>query len=123
MLEQWFYAMKHVGTMDRLPDGLKNEVFRRFFEAEIERWDKDAKLSYEADMITERDYYNIIDTAREDGIAAGIATGRTEGFAEGEAKGKSETLASVAKSMKAMNLPIETIIQATGLSQKEVEEL
>ena len=55
MLEQWFYAMKHVGTMDRLPDGLKNEVFRRFFEAcEIERWDKDAKLSYEADMITER---------------------------------------------------------------------
>ena len=74
-------------------------------------------------MITERDYYNIIDTAREDGIAAGIATGRTEGFAEGEAKGKSETLASVAKSMKAMNLPIETIIQATGLSQKEVEEL
>ena len=136
MLEQWFYAMKHVGTMDRLPDGLKNEVFRRFFEAcEIERWDKDAKLSYEADMITERDYYNIIDTAREDGIAAGIATGRTEGFAEGEARGlaageakgraegKSETLAAVAKSMKAMNLPIETIMQATGLSQKEVEEL
>ena len=119
--------MKHVGTMDRLPDGLKNEVFRRFFEAcEIERWDKDAKLSYEADMITERDYYNIIDTAREDGIAAGIAEGeakgRSEGFAEGEAKGKSETLASVVKSMKAMNLPVETIMQATGLSQKEVEE-
>ena len=127
VLEQWFYAMKHVGTMDRLPDGLKNEVFRRFFEAcEIERWDKDAKLSYEADMITERDYYNIIDTAREDGIAAGIAEGeakgRSEGFAEGEAKGKSETLASVVKSMKAMNLPVETIMQATGLSQKEVEE-
>ena len=127
VVEQWFYAMKHVGTMDRLPDGLKNEVFRRFFEAcEIERWDKDAKLSYEADMITERDYYNIIDTAREDGIAAGIAEGeakgRSEGFAEGEAKGKSETLASVVKSMKAMNLPVETIMQATGLSQKEVEE-
>ena len=126
--------------MDRLPDGLKNEVFRRFFEAcEIERWDKDAKLSYEADMITERDYYNIIDTAREDGIAAGIATGRSEGFAEGEAhglaageakgraegiaEGEAKGIAAVAKSMKVMNLPIETIMQATGLSQKEVEEL
>ena len=120
MVEQWFYAMKHVGTMDRLPDGLKNEVFRRFFEAcEIERWDKDAKLSYEADMITERDYYNIIDTAREDGIDAGIAEGEARGLAAGEAKG----IAAVAKSMKVMNLPIETIIQATGLSQKEVEEL
>ena len=116
MVEQWFYAMKHVGTMDRLPDGLKNEVFRRFFEAcEIERWDKDAKLSYEADMITERDYYNIIDTAREDGIAAGIA--------EGEAKGKSETLAAVAKSMKAKGYAIADIMDVSGLSQREVEEL
>ena len=118
--------------MDRLPDGLKNEVFRRFFEAcEIERWDKDAKLSYEADMITERDYYNIIDTAREDGIAAGIAEGeakgRSEGFAKGEAKGraegKSETLAAVAKSMKAKGYSIADIMDVSGLSQKEVEDL
>ena len=112
--------MKHVGTMDRLPDGLKNEVFRRFFEAcEIERWDKDAKLSYEADMITERDYYNIIDTAREDGIAAGIATGRSEGFAEG----KSEGIVTVAKSMKSKGYAIADIMDVSGLSQKEVEEL
>ena len=144
MLEQWFYAMKHVGTMDRLPDGLKNEVFRRFFEAcEIERWDKDAKLSYEADMITERDYYNIIDTAREDGIVAGIAEGeakgRSEGFAEGEArglaageaKGRAEGIAegeakgivTVAKSMKAKGYSIADIMDVSGLSQKEVEEL
>ena len=66
-------------------------------------------------MMTENDYRNCIDFAREEGHASG--------FAEGEAKGKSETLASVAKSMKAMNLPMETIMQATGLSQKEVEEL
>ena len=58
-------------------------------------------------MMTENDYRNCIDFAREEGIA------------EGEAKG----IAAVAKSMKAMNLPMETIMQATGLSQKEVEEL
>ena len=58
-------------------------------------------------MMTENDYRNCIDFAREEGIA------------EGEAKG----IATVAKSMKAMNLPMETIMQATGLSQKEVEEL
>ncbi len=58
-------------------------------------------------MMTENDYRNCIDFAREEGIA------------EGEAKG----IAAVVKSMKAMNLPMETIIQATGLSQKEVEEL
>ena len=62
-------------------------------------------------MMTENDYRNCIDFAREEGHASG--------FAEGEAKG----IVTVAKSMKAMNLPMETIMQATGLSQKEVEEL
>ena len=93
MLEQWFYAIE---------------------ACEIERWDKDAKLSYEADMITERDYYNIIDTAREDGIAAGIATGRSEGFAEG----KSEGIVTVAKSMKSKGYAIADIMDVSGLSQK-----
>ena len=58
-------------------------------------------------MITEQDYYNIIDTAREDGIAIG----RTEGLIE------------VAKSMKTMGIPEETISRATGLSKSEVGAL
>ena len=62
-------------------------------------------------MITEQDYYNIIDTAREDGIAIGIAQGRTEGLIE------------VAKSMKTMGIPEETISRATGLSKSEVGAL
>ncbi|HIS23536.1 MAG TPA: hypothetical protein IAC09_08865 [Candidatus Cryptobacteroides intestinipullorum] len=62
-------------------------------------------------MITEQDYYNIIDTAREDGIAIGIAQGRTEGLIE------------VAKSMKTMGIPEETISRATGLSKREIEAL
>ena len=66
-------------------------------------------------MMTENDYRNCIDFAREEGHASG--------FAEGRSEGKTEGIASVAKSMKAMNLPMETIMQATGLSQKEVEEL
>ena len=82
-------------------------------------------------MMTENDYRNCIDFAREEGhaygFAEGIAEGEARGLAVGEAKGraegKSETLVAVAKSMKAMNLPMETIIQATGLLQKEVEEL
>ena len=37
------------------------------------------KLKYEKEMITERDYYNMLNTAKADG--------RAEGMAEGEAKG------------------------------------
>ena len=86
-------------------------------------------------MMTENDYRNCIDFAREEGIAEGHASGFAEGIAEGEARGlaageakgraegEAKGIVTVAKSMKAMNLPMETIMQVTGLSQKEVEEL
>ena len=70
-------------------------------------------------MMTENDYRNCIDFAREEGHASGFAEGEARGLAAGEAKG----IVTVAKSMKAMNLPMETIMQATGLSQKDVEDL
>ena len=58
-------------------------------------------------MITEQDYYNIIDTAREDGIAIG----------------KAEGLIEVAKSLKMLGIPVETIVHATGLSEEEIAVL
>ena len=82
-------------------------------------------------MITEHDYYNIIDTAREDGIAIGIAQGRTEGLVEGETKGLArgrvegllEGRIEVARSLKGLGVPFETIVKATGLSKSEVGAL
>ena len=86
-------------------------------------------------MMTENDYRNCIDFAREEGIAEGHASGFAEGIAEGEARGlavgeakgraegKSETLVAVAKSMKAKGYAIADIMDVSGLSQKEVEEL
>ena len=78
-------------------------------------------------MITEQDYYNIIDTAREDGIAIGITQGKTEGLIEGEtkglARGKVEGRAEVAKSLKGLGVPFETIVKATGLSESEIAVL
>ena len=55
-------------------------------------------------MITEQDYYNIIDTAREDGLI------------EGETKGLARGRVEVARSLKGLGVPFETIVKATGLS-------
>ena len=52
-------------------------------------------------MITERDYYNMLNTAKADGLAAGLAEGRAEGreegLIEGEAKGREEEKIRIAK--------------------------
>ena len=85
------------------------------------------KLNYEKEMITERDYYNMLNTAkadgRADGLAEGEAKGREEGLAEGEAKGREEGLAMAAKEMKKLGLPTDIIIKATGLSEAQIAEL
>ena len=108
VMDKWMFVLKNMARLLDRPEALQERIFRKLFEAaQIAAMPHEEQVLYRDNMMTENDYRNCIDFAREEGIA------------EGEAKG----IAAVAKSMKAMNLPTETIMQATGLSQKEVEEL
>ena len=118
--DRWCYALKRVGTLDGLPDGLREDAFERLFRAcEIARFDRERRLTYENDMITERDYWNIIDTAARQGRAEGKA----EGLAEGKAEGLAEGRIKIARAFKEQGVAAETISAATGLSIEEVEAL
>ena len=56
-------------------------------------------------------------------MAAGIAEGRAEGRAEGIAEGEISKAKQIAKKMKNKNIPIDEIIELTGLSKSEIEKL
>ena len=106
--DKWCYALKHVGTLDSLPDGLRIRAFERLFEAcEISKFTPEEKLKYEHDMMSERDYDNIIYTARTEGEAKGLIEGKTE----------------VARAMKSKGLEISLISEMTGLSEEEIRGL
>ena len=122
--EKWCYSLKHVGKLHELPDGLRVRTFERLFEAcEIARFSPEKKLQYESDMITERDYYNILETAKEDGEARGLARGREEGFAKGLAEGSLEKAKEIARAMLASGMEVGQISSLTGLSEDEVSGL
>lgn len=128
LIDKWCFALKHVNGLDALPEGMKTEVFERFFEAcEIARFDADTKLNYEKDMVTERDYYNIISTARKTGKAEGLSAGIQKGLESGLKKGREEGLREgqykIARTMKSMNLSADVIAKATGLSESEIAAL
>ena len=53
---------------------------------------------------------------RQEGLQEGLAEGRQEGLAEGRMEEKQAN----ARRMKALNLPVETICQVTGLSAGEI---
>ena len=61
------------------------------------------------------DIKNSLDTARKEGITEGMA----EGIAEGIAKEK----AKIAKKLLEIGMPLESIIQVTGLTENEINNL
>ena len=52
-----------------------------------------------------------------------LIDGRSEGIAQGLAEGKAEEKIEIAKKMKLKNMPINEIIELTGLSKKDIDSL
>ena len=93
-------------------EGTVGEPFVSLFRAcEIAGFDKEKRLKYERDMISERDYLNIMDSAEE--------RGRVEGRVEGMSRG----VAQVASEMKRLGISEELISKASGLSYSEIRAL
>ena len=89
------------------------------------------KLKYEKEMITERDYYNMLNTAKADGLAEGEAKGeakgreegRVEGLAEGKTIGRNEEKIRIAKALKENGVADNIIAATTRLSEIEIAML
>ena len=93
----------------------------------IAGFSREKRTKYDADMITERDYQNILATAREQGHDAGFAegreAGRAAGLAEGEARGIERGRAEVARRLLASGMPESQVSEFTGLTAEQLEEL
>lgn len=105
------------------------------------------RRAYNRYMESVRHMRSLFDTSRDDGYqegmaegraqghAQGMAEGRAQGMAEGRAEGKAEGRAEgraegihskaleVAARLKSMGMNAQQIMQATGLSEKEVESI
>ena len=62
---------------------------------------------------------DVLGTAKLEGRIEGRAEGKAEGLIEGEEKG----IFKVARNMKKMGIPLETIVLSTGLTLEEIEQL
>ena len=102
-------------------------MLANFTPDEKEKYTEGQKMIY--------DYQDCIDYAREkgeakgrdEGLAEGLAKGEAKGLAEGEVKGlaKGEKIAKIetAKNLLNMGLSITRIDLATGLTEKDIENL
>jgi predicted transposase/invertase (TIGR01784 family) len=106
--EKWFYILKNLSKIKNIPASFTEHVFQHLFKiAEVGKLNPVERSAYEASLKTLRDNHNIQVTAYE------------EAFGDGRRIQALET----AKTMKALNLPLETIIAVTGFTKGELESL
>lgn len=101
---------------DKYVNPLTDFGFKKLFEAaEIANFSLEERQAYEDSLKYYRDLKNVVDTSREEGIEEG----KIEGKIEGKMEGKME----VALALKNNNIPIDIIMNSTGLSKEEIDKL
>ena len=110
--ERWIYVLKNMETLQRLPFKARKSVFEKLEQiVDIASLSKEERMKYDESIKVYRDQLATLDFAKQKGRAEGRAEGRVEGTLD------------VARRMKAMSIPVETISLCTGLSLDEIAGL
>ena len=110
--DKWLYALKHMPSLNQVPEGLQDDVFRRLFKiAEIAGFDEAESEAYRESLKVYWDLNNSFDTARE------------EGWEQGREAGREAEKRSIALKLLNQGIAPDVIAQASGLSLEELERL
>ena len=134
--ERWIYILKNMSTFERMPFQARNAVFKKLSEiTDIAALSKDEREKYDESLKVMRDYHATLEGAallgRREGLEEGRAEGREKGLAEGRAEGRAVGRAEgelsksqeIARNLLGLGMPVPQIMQATGLTQKQIEQL
>ena len=110
--ERWIYVLKNMETLKRMPFKAQKSVFDEFEKiVDISALSKEERMKYDESI-----------KVYCDNLA--IASGQRKlGYKEGIEKGKEERNREIALNLKSIGLNPEQIMQATGLSLVEINDL
>lgn len=124
LYDKWLFVLHNLSRLMKRPATLQERIFTRLFEqAEIARYTPEERQDYEDSLKVYRDMKNVLDTAELRGLEKGRREGRREGRKEGIEQGTFEERRKNAKAMKALSLPLETIVKVTGMSADDIDKL
>ena len=116
LFDRLIYIFKNMSKLDQFPWTINNPVFREWEDrSRVANLKGGLRDQYERALKHYRDAYSIYETATEEG--------RAEGIAQGIAQGERSKSIDIAQKLKAMNMSIEQIIEATGLTADEIAEI
>ncbi|HBX53196.1 MAG: hypothetical protein A2275_14725 [Bacteroidetes bacterium RIFOXYA12_FULL_35_11] len=106
--EKWLYVLRHLPNLQSRPKALQERVFEKLFKAaELAKFTPKQRQEYEDSLKSYRDLLNSMNNYKEEGIEIG----------------EKQKAIKTAKLMLKNNEPVNKIIEYTGLSKKEIENL
>ena len=127
-LDKWLFLLKNLSKMMDRPAALRDRIFSRIFDvAEIAGMDDVEQKEYVKAMNSERDFILQMRYATEqsekNGLQQGIQQGLQQGLQEGLTKGAAEAKREDASKMLELGMPVDVIMQVTGLSEDVISSL
>lgn len=117
VIEKWIYFFKHAGDLTVIPEVLTEppELVEALEILQQHTWTPEEMDIYDYWAMKEAGHQDALETAKRDGWKAGLQEGKQKGLQEG--------VKMVAARLLQNNVPIDDIIQWTGLSRAEIEHL
>ncbi|MCC8120227.1 MAG: Rpn family recombination-promoting nuclease/putative transposase [Bacteroidales bacterium] len=108
LTDKWMHVIKNLDNFESYPTVLQEKIFKKFFEeARISAFTPEEQFAYEESLKVMRDNNNV--------LASAEIKGRKEGHEEEKIR--------FARELKALNVSIDKISQASGLTIEEIEKL
>ena len=126
-LEQWLWLI--VGRKEKVEMAVKENKNVKKADKVLERISKDPKERERYEAILKAEFnqrisnQKFMDKGIIEGEARGKIIGREEGMKEGRKEGEKQKQIEIAKKMLNKNKPIEEIMEFTGLTKEETNEL
>jgi predicted transposase/invertase (TIGR01784 family) len=123
--DKWLYIFKNLAMFNEIPQTLrKEEKIQHLFEkAQVAVMDKWEYAVYFAALKKQRDNYSILETAVEKGLQKGLEQGIEQGIQQGIEQGQLKEKLGVALALKKQSIDLQIIINSTGLTKQQIDEL
>lgn len=120
LYDKLIYTLKNMQYWDRMPDALKDQVFRRLDElAAVANLSEENRIAYDKAL----DRFRVNRIVEEDIREAALEEGRKQGLEQGVRQGLKQAKMELALQMKRDGVSQDMICKYTGLSSGEVDAL
>ncbi len=120
IVEQWVYFIKNANDIEVIPENVKDKGLKMAYQdANTHNWTQEELDAYDYVLMREEDYRGRMRLEIKRAVEKAVEKAEIKGEKKGEIKG----VKKVARSLKQKGIPIEVIMETTGLTEEEIQQL